>query len=210
MNLLSNDKVISTYRFSISSWDQLPQCISNTSRELRLHVAHFINSPVLSGTRISVEHDKYGTLFAYTLMAEGNLIVPQYAQAHMTPALSPEQILSELKRFGFNIEFSPQCNLPDEQLDYLESIHKLNFDKIRLIAVDERVVYLVAFKVDHLSKWLDNTYSTTDYEFKSAIIEGHAINLTETSDATKYDWSWLATFVGSIPDILKVNGRIHN
>lgn len=209
MNCLPNHKVISTYRFSISSWDQLPECISNHSRELRLHVAHFINSSVLTGTRITVEHDKFGTLFAYTLMAEGSLVASQYAQAHIAPPLSPQQILSELKRFGFDIEFSPQCNLPKEQLDYLESVNKLNFDKIRLIAVKE-TVYLVAFNVEYLPQWLDNTHSASQSEFNKAIVEGRAINLTETSDAKKYDWSWLSTFVGSIYDILKVNGRIHN
>ena len=163
-------------RYNISSWRQLPQCKSNNSKNLHIHVTDFIDNHLLRGFRISVDHAVYGTLFACVLNARGEMIthlnqnVP--AEEPMAFEFTTDQILQELKKYGFFISYNPREHLPSSQIEYLMTLQGLHYDKIRLLYVREQKYgatqakrYLVAFKSCKHRQWLNNDYSPAKKEF---------------------------------------------
>ena len=198
-------------QYKISDWHQLTKCLSNNSRELKISVTDFFNNTVLTGMRISVKHKTMGTLFSCILNAEGSLITPGYE--HEEAQLSVVTILEQLKKFGFYIVYEAESHIKEDQLEYLRTLDKLGYDKIRIMNVwhtdaigsmvsDNKIV---AFQVDPLGNWLNNAYSCGVSEFTKALDAGTAINLTEISTTKDYNWDWLQGYVLSIKDILADN-----
>lgn len=188
-------------RYKISSWNQLPRCLSNTSKHLSLHVSNIFRDPILTGVRITVEHCMFGTLFATVLYPQGDLVYPKYANS-----LSDEDILKQLENFGFLVEYDPEPFLPKEQVDYLITVMHLGFDKIRILPVKFRdghvEIKTVVFNVDKNSKWLAYPYEASYKEWETALAkDGSALNITEVSLSKQFDWSWL-NYVANIQDIL--------
>jgi len=178
-------------RYKISSWKQLPGCLSNTSKHLKIHVSSIFKDPGLTGLRITVEHCMFGTLFATVLNANGELIYPEYANR-----LSDEEILKQLANYGFLIEYTPEVKLPPEQLNYLRTLQTLGFDKIRILPVkfrDGKVeIKTVVFNVEHNPNWLSYPYEAPYKEWEAALAKtGSALNITDVSITKQFDWGWL-------------------
>lgn len=195
-------------RYSITDWHQLPNCLSNNSRDLHLNVTDFIQDSRLSGLRIAVNHIQYGTLFAYIVDASGTIITDPVNDDY---AITNEQLLAELAKFGFNVEYVEQAHLSGGQLDYLMTLQKLGYDKLRLLDVSSmsygstiHKTYVVAFNIAQNPNWLLNTYCASSTEFTEALMNGSAINLTEISKTHNYTWNWL-TYVANIDDIITDN-----
>lgn len=202
-------------RYKISSWRQLPQCMSNNSRELHISVTDFIQCDILSGFRIQIKHDKLGILFACVLNSSGTLV--SCPKCNATYEFTPSQILSELEKYGFLVEYNPEANLSGDQLQYLMTLNDLHYDKIRLLNVWEidsitgEKIYntqVVAFISSVNPYWLNNGYSCSKSEFNSALNSGSACNLTMISDTRKYNWSWLSGFVANIEDVIQDNAEV--
>ena len=196
-------------QYSISDWHQLKSCRSNNSVDLSISVCDFVQDKKLSGTRISVNHTKYGTLFACVVNASGTMISP-YEQ-NLIHSLSTEEILAELFKFGFIVSFDPKEDLSGSQISYLMSLNGLGYDKLRVLSVwhfENRVQVfrqnVVAFKIEPLPKWMNNNYSASDSEYTEAVKSGNAINVSAISAAQHFDWSWL-NFVANISDIIADN-----
>lgn len=200
-------------RYRISDWHQLPRCKSNTSRALHVSVTDFVQDMRLSGVRISIQHDDFGTLFACVLHAEGSLV-----QAADSGELSNEfttaEILNELSRYGFIVEYNPVASLKGSQISYLMTLQGLKFDKIRILNVYKYQngvkafdTHVVAFNVKENPFWLNNAYAVSESEFLEALRNGSAINISAISDTNKFDWSWLYGFVADIEDILEENAH---
>lgn len=191
-------------RYKISDWTQLKDCKSNNSRKLHIRVSTFLKSSRLSGTRIVVEDDDFGVLFAYVISPDGTMVSPNFTG----PNLSTKQLLLELEKFGFLVTYEPNKHLKGSQIQYLMTLQNLHFDKLRVVAVCEPDgdigIKIVAFNVAKNPTWINNAYSPSYLEFIEALNNGSAVNLTEISDTQKYDWSWL-DFVADIADILKEN-----
>lgn len=198
-------------RYRISSWRQLPDCISNSSTDIKIHLTDFYNNVSLRGMRISVDHITFGTLFACILNARGEIIYDEDSST-VTEDISTERILQELKKFGFLIEYKPNTVVGSKQLEYLIVLNKLNYDKIRLLPVTDTdncgvktgKIYVVAFQADKHPKWLDDAYVCTESEFEEALKNSTAINITYMSETHNFRWDWLTT-VQSIEDIIRVN-----
>lgn len=198
-------------RYEITSWRQLPKCLSNNSRELRIHITDFFNNEELRGFRISVEHTSMGVLFCCVLQARGSIITPE--DEDFTHELTPEEILAELHKFGFYITYVPIKGLSGNLLDYLITLDKLGYDKIRVLNVWKRgsnglqefETKIVAFQVNPHGDWLNNGYSASAKEFLDALNDGTAINLTDTSRTKNFRWDWLYGKVLSIEDIIEEN-----
>lgn len=200
-------------RYQISNWRQLPQCRSNNSRELRITVSDFVQNFMLSGLKISIEHDMLGTLFACVINASGNLISPP-PRDHVLRDLTTDQILLELEKFGFLVTYNPRSVLKGDQIQYLITLQQLHFDKLRILRVRHSsnlgisyTTHIVAFNVKQNPSWIDNNYSVPDAEFINSLQNGSAMDITNISDSHKYDWSWL-DYVANIDDILKDNATI--
>lgn len=202
-------------RYKISSWKQLPKCMSNNDKELRITVTEFVGNFDLCGTRISVVHPRFGVLFSEVLGAYGSYITTlRTSNNYDTTAfeLDTEHILQELRKYGFFIVYHQRDKLPDKMLEYLNTLRSLGFDKIRVLNVYEYDSagekdfkwYVVGFKSCAHKYWLNNTYSPSKKEFTQALLDGTAINISEMNSAKGFNWSWL-DFVANIDDVLKDN-----
>lgn len=197
-------------RYKISSWRQLPNCLSNNSRELHIHITDFFNNTELRGFRISLEHTSMGVLFCCVLQARGTIITDE--DEYGASELSPTEILRELYKYGFYIEYEPITALSGNLLDYLITLDKLGYDKIRIMNVwhtengmQASDTKIVAFQSDPLGDWLNNAYSASQKEFLEALDKGTAINLTDTSRTKNFRWDWLYGKVLNIEDVIQDN-----
>ena len=198
-------------QYKISDWRQLTECLSNNSRDLHIEVSTFLNDDRLNGLRISVKHCEYGTLFSYVLGATG-CIISRY-DSDMMPELTPSQILIELAKYGFYVEYVPVNYLKGNQLKYLATISELGFDKLRLASVwnlDKAGLkvyktHIVVFNSLNHINWLNAGYCPSLSEFNQALGDGSAVNLTGVSQTNQFDWSWLHNKVMNISDILQDN-----
>lgn len=162
---------------------------------------------LLSGSRICVEHEDFGVLFAYLFDGDGDLLVhTSDYQPYYTMHI--EELIKELYRWGFIVYYQPNKDLSSSQLEYLNTLQGLGFDKIRIAHVWKLVngekqfdVMVLAFQSGELGNWLNNNYDPSYDEVSSALMNGVAINLTDISKTRNYNWDWL-DFVGSIEDIL--------
>lgn len=197
-------------RYRISDWKQLDGVQSNNSRDLNIRITRFLNDCRLCGTRIEVYHETFGTLFSTLVGVGGTLISSMDSGVVFT--LTPAQILEELAKWGFLIEYNPEKRIPGKQLEFLMTLQGLHFDKIRVLSIHELVHgvtqfrhYVVAFKIDPLGDWVNASYSPSKEEFQTAVSEGHAMNVSAISEVNQYSWDWLYGWVGNISDILKDN-----
>lgn len=163
----------------------------------------------LEGTAIEVVHSDFGTLFCYLVDAKGPVL---HSDDPLEYELPTSTILKELERFGFYIAFDKRANLPDKQLEYLKTVQKLGFDKIRILNVytynnrgfKESKPMVVVFNIDSNPGWLDNAYTASESEFIQSLKAGTAINLSDMSETLKFRWDWL-DYVADIQDILDDN-----
>lgn len=192
-------------RYEISSWDQAPQCLSNNSEKLHIRISHFNNGQNFSGIRIAVDHDFYGILFSTVTQSDGEIITPIGDDE-----LTTDQILSQLEKFGFLIEYAYNNRMTQEQIDYLKTVDELHFDKIRVLPVfdydrfGQKIVktHIVVFMSAELPDWLDVNIGVSHKEFLNALDSGSALNLDGISETKKFVWDWL-TFVGTISEIIQ-------
>lgn len=197
-------------RYRIGAWHQLSKAQSNNSNKLSITVSDFIQNDRLEGTRIQVIHEDFGPLFV-CLLDGGGSIISEIAD-DIVPEFTTQQILTELKKFGFIIEYKPVTKLPSAQIDYLISLRQLHFDKIRVLYVHEYINnikdvkwYVVAFNIESNPQWINNWYSPHKNEYQSALMNGSALNLLNVSASRKFRWTWLVDNVMSIEDILEAN-----
>ena len=203
-------------QYRISIWRQAKECLSNNSQKLHIHTTDFISNDKLQGFRISVDHEIFGTLFACVLNARGLIVSDLDATDPLLEdpiyyELSTQQILQELRKYGFWIEYNPREALPGDQLDYLMTLKGLNYDKIRVMntwtaprGVKEFKTNIVVFNSTKHRYWLNNDYAPSEKEFTQALLDGSAANLTEICKTKKFRWDWL-DYVANIDDIIRDN-----
>lgn len=199
-----------TLKYKITSWLQLNQCLSNYDPDLRASGIQIMDDR-LQGTVVRVTHKKYGCLFAYLVDGTGVDV-----ENPSIPLLTPEEILSELRRFGFLITYDVLGTLPGDVIEYLITLDKLGYDKIRYMLISEPTIYgtekdpeyfVTAFKIKDRPEWINNTYRARKDEFQDALMDGTAINITAISEEKHFDWSFLRDYVLNISDIIEEYSR---
>ena len=199
-----------TLKYKITSWLQLNQCLSNYDPDLRASGIQIMDDR-LQGTVIRVTHKKYGCLFAYLVDGTGVDV-----ENPSIPLLTPKEILSELRRFGFLITYDVLGTLPGDVIEYLITLDKLGYDKIRYMLISEPTLFdtekdleyfVTAFKIKDHPDWINNTYRARTDEFQDALIDGPAINITAISKEKHFDWSFLRDYVLNISDIIEEYSR---
>jgi hypothetical protein len=202
----------SPLRYNISNWVQLSECKSNNSTDLYITVKQVIDdgSHRLYGTIIIVNHNQYGTLFACLINSGGTLLTPDPVSG-IIKEFSTEEILEELNKFGFDIEFHINQHLSGDQISYLITLSGLGFDKIRRLYVQDKPdghysEYIVAFNVAKCPDWINLDFVCGKKPFVDALMSSGAMNLTDLQQTKGFDWTWL-TYVGDIEDIIEDNGQ---
>lgn len=200
-------------RYQISNWKQLPNCKSNNSKQLHLHVTDFIQNNDINGVRITLDHDVYGELFSYVVNASGSLV--STFDKDIKYELTTDDILTQLAKYGFLITFHSWEDLSGDQVQYLMTLQNLHFDKIRLLSVwdapngvKEFKLHVVAFQVEQLPDWLNAGYAPSKTEFLDALNSGYAINISAISETRNYRWDWLYNWVADIGDVLADNAKL--
>lgn len=198
-------------RYRISEWSQLTECLSNNSADLYITVSTFMGDTV-SGQMVEVHHSSYGTLFAAMLSGKGDIISTKNEDEVVIPWLTTDQILSQLEKFGFLIEFSEASCLDGDQLSYLMTLRGLGYDSLAPItlvrynetgtAINERLI--VAFDGNVMPSWLVSGAIVSEKEFRDALSLGQAVNVSAMSEKYDFRWDWL-TFVANIDDVLDDN-----
>lgn len=199
--------------YNITDWHQLSKGVkSNTSDKLSIKIADLTQNDEITGLRLSVCHEKFGILFSYVIDAQGSIVTE--INDNLVYELSTNQILSELKKYGFNITYDEKANLPSDQLDFLKELLSLGFDKLRILGVWKLVNgvkqykhYLIVFNVKQNPAWITNTYVASFSEFTEALRNGSCVNVSATGKANRWSWNWL-DFVANIQDILDENGVV--
>lgn len=196
-------------RYKIVDWHQLVDVQSNNSSDLRVRVTDFINDTRLSGTRISVVHKDFGTLFSCLINASGSLITD--VNDNISFEFTTDQILEALSKYGFIVEYNQKSHLPEGQLTFLSSLQTLGYDKLRILDVyqvkygeKQYKSYLVVFNIEQNPSWIDNMHIASESEFLEALRNGSAVNVSATNGANSWSWGWL-NFVANISDILEEN-----
>lgn len=196
--------------YRISDWRQLDKCLSNNSRDLRIETTVMLNNEKLNGLRISVIHSEFGDLFTCVVGAKGRLVTED--STGFIQEFTPAQILAELAKYGFNISYSPVEHLPGNQLEYLTTLNKLGFDKIRILevydtftGVKEFQTHVVVFNSKGLDDWMNAGYSPSIKEYHKATDTGKCICLDDISKTKNFNWSFLHNTVMNIFDILSDN-----
>ena len=198
-------------RYNISNWLHLSECKSNNSTDLYITVKQVIDdgSHRLSGTIIIVQHNQYGPLFTCLINSSGTLLTPD-PDSGIIQEFTTDQILAELKKFGFDITFSINQHLSGDQISYLITLSDLGFDKIRMLEVqqlDGRYAnYLVVFNVAKCPDWIQNDFACGRKPFLESLNNSGAMNLTDLPQTKGFDWTWL-TYVANIDDIIEDNGQ---
>ena len=206
---------MTTLRYRITSWDEIGGCLSNNDRGYHLHCIN-INDEDLRCKIIRLDHQKYGTVFAGMVEGTGSMLTSSDGiNYHM---FTTKEILDELEKFGYIISYERDENLSGDQLDYLVTLDKLGFDKIRRFqivshgttfdAIQQKSI-VVAFKIAGVpAEWLDNTYACPVAEYHRAVDNGTAINISAISKERNFSWDWMDDTVMSINDILQLNENI--
>ena len=197
-------------RYRISRWQQAAECLSNNSRNLYITVSEFVNNETLQGTIIKVEHTEFGTLFAAMIKGEGRIVTRWDEENNLLPWLSVPQILTQLKKFGFDITYKEITSLDDQTIDWLMNIRNAGFDKISQVVVISRQngikiphKYTIALKSDENSDLLTFGMSISSAKFTSRTSAGKILSLEDYDT----DWGWLDS-IYNINDILQENSDI--
>lgn len=199
-------------QYTISSWRQLPGCMSNNSQDLRIRVADMIHQRKLQGFRITVDHPDFGVLFACVINATGDFISDSPSGDPIE--LDADTILAELYKFGFDITYEPAKAMSGDMIQYLMTIDGLGYDKIRRLAVVGNVdgieqvhTHVVAFNVGKVpANWLIAACNATAAEWYDAVTSGAALDISAMSTSNQFSWTWL-TDVVSIDDLLEQNSE---
>lgn len=199
-----------TLQYRISDWRQLDTCLSNNSRDLRIETTVLLNNKHINGLRISVIHSIFGVLFTCVVGAKGSVVSKD--DTGFLQEFTPAQILAELKKYGFNVIYSPVEHLLGNQLEYLATINKIGFDKIRILSVydtplgvKEFKTHVVVFNSKGLDDWMNAGYSPSIKEYQDALSKGKCMCIDEISDKHNFNWSFLHNTVMNVYDILADN-----
>lgn len=193
-------------KYSIDSWDKLPQCRSNLSSEYHIVVSDINCERYMKARLISVNHTKLGCVFATIVDGSGLLLDSSI------PDMTRSEILNHLKKYGFIIQFTEKTEITEKQLYMLRGLYDMGYDYVRDISIVESPNfshgYILAFNSsDRITgDWLNNWYSPSRRDLDSTIYSGSAYVIRDLlkEGLDGQDWSWVHSKVYRIADILSM------
>lgn len=195
-------------RYRISSLAQLPQCLSNNSAELRLSYAQYSLDNEVVGHQVIVRHARAGIMFAAFTDGTGYCISERYPDGNIIPWMTIDEILVQLAKFGFLIEYSQEGTLPGDQVKLLLQLLNLGYDNLTRVVVcvdNMKKSHLIAVDADVSPNFLSWGREVPYEIFAQALIDGGVQDLTRYE--TEYNWNWLHA-TSNIEKLLEENAEI--
>ena len=192
-------------RYEISDWSQATQALSNNCKELKIRINKFLHSPDLEGRSISVTHPLYGVLFCAMIEGQGTLISEQDECANNLPYMTTAEILVQLEKLGFDIDYREDIHLDGDQLTFINNLLELGFDTLTKIVIKTEKTHrttVIAFNSLQNQKYLTYGIEITKAEFDRSLEEGHVANISRVGKHLPWDW---LTYTVKIADLLKAN-----
>lgn len=140
----------------------------------------------------------------------GSLISEDDEEGVAIPFLTTDEILQQISKFGFLVEYDVKSNLPENVISYLSSLYNLGYDKLNRINVKTRnkdgVIYvrptIVAMKsCEATIDFMEFDKYTTEIDFAKMLDLNVMINATNEPDTV---WDWVH-YMCNIYDILEEN-----
>ncbi len=203
-------------RYKICRWPQAVKCLSNNSRKLKITVTELFNSNSIKGLLIKVRHINYGTLFAAMIEGQGDLVTDTTKEGDIIPWMSTNEILVQLKKFGFDITYVEKLSLDTPTLEFLMKLKSLGYDKITRMVVMFRELdgtlsaktLPLAIKSEHNVDKLTFGCQITAKKFYQRCADGYIYNMQD-KDEMKLKWRWIDA-IYNIDDILSENSDIED
>lgn len=164
----------------------------------------------LVGTAIQVNHSEFGTLFSALICGEGSLIDTCDDEGFDIPFLTTDQILNQLRMFGFDIIYDYKKDLPDNVFVFLKEIMLLGYDKITKVMLetyspDGENIWKPTVVVFKSTKDNDDLLSFGHQlgrrSYINKIDDNSILNVTYEEEM---NWDWVTSFF-NIADILDEN-----
>lgn len=199
-----------TLRYKISNWSQITDCLSNNSRNLYLSLNKIIDGNRLKGQLLQVNHASYGTLFAAMIIGSGQLITETDDEGNIIPFLTTKEILKQIQKFGFIVEYDVKSNLPSPTIALLSTLYELKYDKITVVQVrirsTESSSYIwkpqtIVMKSEFNTDIINYRCKITEKLFKDKLAKNTIMNV---SNEEGINWDWV-TYTANISDILDEN-----
>jgi len=143
------------------------------------------------------------------IKGSGSLITEFDEDGIEIPFLTTEEILRQIMKFGFYVQYDVKKYLPTNILAYLATIDNLGYDKITVVAVEDWdnngqriwrptvIVMKSAFNDDLLTYGCKVTRKVFNDKLNANVV----VNVTHEKDMV---WDWV-TYIANIEDILNEN-----
>lgn len=140
----------------------------------------------------------------------GSLLSEEDENGISIPFLTTDEILKQISKFGFLVEYDLKSNLPDQVTAYLSMLYNLGYDKINRLYIKTRNKDGVPIARDTVVvlKSCEETIDIMKYEkyvleseFNKLLDLNVVMNVTNEPDMV---WDWL-TYMCNIKDVLEEN-----
>lgn len=140
----------------------------------------------------------------------GSLLSEEDENGISIPFLTTDEILKQISKFGFLVEYDLKSNLPDQVTAYLSTLYNLGYDKITRILVKtrgkDRLIYgrttiIVLKSCEETINIMKYDKTVTEAEFNKLLDHNVVMNVTDEPDMV---WDWV-TYMFNIKDILEEN-----
>lgn len=143
------------------------------------------------------------------IKGSGTLISTEDEEGELIPFFTTDQILEELQRFGFYVEYDVKSNLPMSTLSFLATVDNLGYDKITRVALEsvntdgDRIwtPIILIMKSQFNDDLLTFDCKLTKKKFQEKLAANTIMNVTHEQDLT---WDWVK-YIANISDILDEN-----
>lgn len=144
------------------------------------------------------------------IKGSGSLISDNDEKGLPIPFLTTAEVLKQIEKFGFIVEYDLKSNLPDQVISYLSMLYNLGYDKISQIGVRTRnekgqliirPTVIVMKSCEATIDLMKFNRVITEKEFSQKLDLNVVINVTNEPDMV---WDWL-TYMANIRDILEEN-----
>ena len=149
-------------------------------------------------------------MFATVTNGQGFILSQSDEDGNELPLLTTAEVLKQLEKFGFDIQYEEEPNLSGEQLTFLTNLLDLGYDAItraKIIYPKTTRLVTIAYASNKTTDFLKFDTSVTKAKFDEELENGAIANITKMDKTLEWDW---LTYTCQIEDILEANSVVHH